>query len=66
MAHMIEKLYGVRAGARGVAQAAVRACRGPGRERDLVVQSLKAGMTSPRRPGPAPPPGLRPRATAGA
>ncbi|GAA1708811.1 FUSC family protein [Streptomyces yatensis] len=42
MAHMIENLYGVRAGARGVAQAAVRACRGPGRERDLVVQSLKA------------------------
>ncbi|MFE9003299.1 aromatic acid exporter family protein [Streptomyces sp. NPDC007875] len=42
MGHVIEKLYVMRAEARGIANAAVRAWRGPGRERDLVVQSLKA------------------------
>ncbi|AEM83156.1 FUSC family protein [Streptomyces violaceusniger] len=42
MGHMIEKLYVIRAEPRGIAGAAVRAWRGPGRERDLVVQSLKA------------------------
>ncbi|GDY47327.1 FUSC family protein [Streptomyces antimycoticus] len=42
MGHVIEKLYVMRAEARGIADAAVRAWRGPGRERDLVVQSLKA------------------------
>ncbi|AJZ83655.1 FUSC family protein [Streptomyces sp. AgN23] len=42
MGHVIEKLYVLRAEARGIADAAARAWRGPGRERDLVVQSLKA------------------------
>ncbi len=42
MGHVIEKLSVMRAEARGIADAAVRAWRGPGRERDLVVQSLKA------------------------
>ncbi|MEU5927696.1 FUSC family protein [Streptomyces antimycoticus] len=42
MGHVIEKLYVLRAEARGIAEAAARAWRGPGRERDLVVQSLKA------------------------
>ncbi|SED01777.1 FUSC family protein [Streptomyces melanosporofaciens] len=42
MGHVIEKLYVMRAEARGIVDAAVRAGRGPGRERDLLVQSLKA------------------------
>ncbi|MBI0294077.1 FUSC family protein [Streptomyces sp. PRKS01-29] len=42
MGHGYEKLYVVRAEARGIVDAAVRAWRGPGRERDLLVQSLKA------------------------
>ncbi|AGP53243.1 FUSC family protein [Streptomyces rapamycinicus] len=37
-----EKLYVVRAEARGIVDAAARAWQGPGRERDLLVQSLKA------------------------
>ncbi|GAA3355794.1 hypothetical protein GCM10017744_019760 [Streptomyces antimycoticus] len=50
MGHVIEKLYVMRAEARGIADAAVRAWRGPGRERDLVVQSLRRpGL--PRSPG---------------
>ncbi|WP_262702460.1 MULTISPECIES: FUSC family protein [Streptomyces] len=42
MGHGYEKLYVVRAEARGIVDAAARAWRGPGRERDLLVQSLKA------------------------
>lgn len=42
MGHGYEKLYVVRAEARGIVDAVVRAWRGPGRERDLLVQSLKA------------------------
>lgn len=56
MAHMIEKLYGVRAGARGVAPAAVRACRGQGRERDLaaVAATRAAGGTVALAPTASP------------
>lgn len=42
MGHVNEKLYMVRAEARGIVDAAARAWQGPGRERDLLVQSLKA------------------------
>ncbi|NIY70080.1 FUSC family protein [Streptomyces malaysiensis] len=46
MGHVIEQLYVVRAGTRGIADAVVRAWRGPGRERDLLVQSLKAAAAA--------------------
>ncbi|WP_432046895.1 FUSC family protein [Streptomyces asiaticus] len=42
MGHVNEKLYVLRAEARGIVDAATRAWQGPGRERDLLVQSLKA------------------------
>ncbi|WP_413805849.1 FUSC family protein [Streptomyces sp. OE57] len=42
MGHGYDKLYVVRAEARGIVHAAARAWQGPGRERDLLVQSLKA------------------------
>ncbi|MGW5443893.1 FUSC family protein [Streptomyces asiaticus] len=42
MGHVNEKLYVLRAEARGIVNAAARAWQGPGRERDLLVQSLKA------------------------
>ncbi|WP_046084731.1 FUSC family protein [Streptomyces antioxidans] len=42
MGHANDKLYTVRAETRGIVDAAARAWQGPGRERDLLVQSLKA------------------------
>ncbi|WAP54439.1 FUSC family protein [Streptomyces sp. S465] len=46
MGHVIEKLYVIRVEVRGIADAAGRAWRAPGRERDLVVQSLKAAAAA--------------------
>ncbi|GLV75748.1 aromatic acid exporter family protein [Streptomyces hygroscopicus] len=42
MGHLIEKLRVIQAEGRGIGDAALRAWREPGRERDLLVQSLKA------------------------